>query len=148
MAIVRYSPAREIGSLRNDMMDRVFNGFFGPLSNRDFTPAIRVWESPEAYTVQAVVPGLERDSLDIQAAPHGLSISGKFSFAVPEEVTVRHSEYGDGEFRRTLQLSTQIRSEGVKASYTDGILTITLPKIESQRVVKVKLDDVAQGETN
>jgi HSP20 family protein len=62
------------------------------------------------------------------------------NYPVPEGVTVRHSEYGNGEFRRIIQLATQVRSEAVKANYNDGILTIHLPKIESQRVVKVRLE--------
>ncbi|BAC90644.1 HSP20 family heat shock protein [Gloeobacter violaceus PCC 7421] len=139
MVMMRFNPDRDIDALRSDMIDRVFGGLLGPLSGRDLSPAIRVWESPEAFTVQALVPGLDRESLDIQAAPYGLSMGGKIRFAAPEGVTVRHSEFGNGEFRRTLQLATQIRSEAVQAGYSDGILTVTLPKVESQRVVKVKL---------
>lgn len=137
MSVVRWNPVRN--SLNSEMVDRLLDGFM----NRDTissTPAVRVWEEAEAYTVQAIVPGLERESLDIQAAPNGLSIAGKFNYPVPEGVTVRHSEYGNGEFRRMIQLATQIRSEAVKANYNDGILTIHLPKIESQRVVKVRLE--------
>ncbi len=137
MSVVRWNPVRN--SLNSEVVDRLLDGFM----SRDTvssTPAVRVWEEAEAYTVQAIVPGLDRESLDIQAAPNGLSITGKVNYPVPEGVTVRHSEYGNGEFRRMIQLATQIRSEAVKANYNDGILTIHLPKIESQRVVKVRLE--------
>jgi HSP20 family protein len=137
MSVVRWNPVRN--SINSEMVDRLLDGFMGR-DTVSSTPAVRVWEEAEAYTVQAIVPGLERESLDIQAAPNGLSIAGKVNYPVPEGVTVRHSEYGNGEFRRMIQLATQIRSEAVKASYNDGILTIHLPKIESQRVVKVRLE--------
>jgi HSP20 family protein len=139
MAIARWNPAREIDTLRGEM-DRLVDSFLSPAANRGYTPAIRVWESAESYTVQAIVPGLDRNSLDIQAAPNGLSLSGKVHFALPEGVTVRHSEYGNVEFRRTLQFAAQIRSDEVKASYSDGILTVVLPKTDAQRVVRVALD--------
>lgn len=140
MAIVRFNPSREMDSLRSEM-DRLFDGFFSTGNNRDAAPVIRVWENAEAFTVQAIVPGLDRNSLDIQAGAYGVTFGGKFVFPVPEGVTVRHSEYGSGEFRRTLQLATQVRPDQVKASYADGLLNITLPKSEAARVVKVKLDD-------
>jgi HSP20 family protein len=137
MSVVRWNPVRN--SINSEMVDRLLDGFMGR-DTISSVPAVRVWEDAETYTVQAIVPGLDRESLDIQAAPNGLSITGKFNYPVPEGVTVRHSEYGNGEFRRMIQLATQVRSEAVKANYNDGILTIHLPKIESQRVVKVRLE--------
>jgi len=145
MAVVRWTPAR---SLRGDAFDRFFDGLVGSTVGREaaaINPSIRVWEAADAYTVQMVVPGLDRETLDIQAAPQGLSIAGKLTFPVPEGVTVRHSEFTSSEFRRTLQLATQIKSDAVRAHYTDGLLTITLPKLESQRVVKVQLEDTAEN---
>lgn len=139
MATTRWNPSREIDTTRSEF-DRLFDGVFGPSAGRGSSPAIRVWEDAASYTVQAIVPGLDRESLDIQAAPNGLSFGGKVHFALPEGVTVRHSEYGNGEFRRTLQFAAQIRSEHVRANYADGLLTVVLPKTDAQRVIKVMLE--------
>jgi len=132
----RYNPMRDI--------DSIFDEFFGPSMSRSPFPSIRVWEANDNYSVQALVPGLDRQSLEIEASPNGLTIQGRINFNVPDGVVVRHTEFRNTEFRRTLQLATQIQTENVQAQYQDGVLTVTLPKAESARVRRVNLSGEQQ----
>ncbi len=142
MTSTRYfSPAR---SLHKDL-DRMLTLVTQPAStmrNRSTTtttaPALQVWETSDHYTVKALIPGADRDSLSIEASPKGLALSGKVILSNPE-ATLRYSEFQSADFSRTITLPTPVKVDEVAASYIDGILSVTLPKAEVNRVVKVQL---------
>lgn len=103
------------------------------------TAPLQVWESAEAYMVYLLIPGADRESLDIEATPHQLSISGKIKLSGPCGAELRYLEMEAMSFQRSLKLDQCIQLERVVATYTDGILSLTLPKAEAARGVKVQL---------
>ncbi len=112
------------------------------------TPAVQVWETPEAYTVALILPGLERDTLDIEASANFLKVKGRTAFRVPQDSELRYAEFKNVEFRRNIKLSQGIKTEAVTADYTDGVLTVSLPKVDVPRSVKVQLQgNGAQSDT-
>lgn len=146
MALVRWQPFREVESLQRQL-NRMFDsltptdegGFNGGIS---FMPAVEMNETPEAIHLKLEVPGLEAKDLDVQVTQEAVSIKGeRKSESKTEEKGVTRSEFRYGSFQRVIPLPARIQNDKVESSFKDGILTLDLPKAESEknRVVKVNL---------
>jgi HSP20 family protein len=126
-------------------LDRVFNA---ELTNR-WTPAIELQETAESYILRVVLPGLDTEALNIEAAKKAVGISGKTHRPeLAEGEKYLYSEFPVGEFRRVINLPEVIAHTEVKADYANGILTVTMPKAPEtvNRVVKVSLTAAEQPE--
>ncbi|MEC4804173.1 MAG: Hsp20/alpha crystallin family protein [Jaaginema sp. PMC 1079.18] len=144
MAIVRFQPFSEIDSLQREM-NRIFESitdFDRPNNYNPIYPAVELHENEEAIVLKLEVPGMKPEDLDIQATAEAVVINGerKTETKTAEKGAVK-SEFRYGRFRRVIPLSVRIQNTQVTAAYTDGILTLTLPKAEEERnkVVKVNL---------
>ncbi len=104
-----------------------------------FNPPLQVWESGEAYTVHLLVPGADREKLNVEATPQQVSVSGEIKLSSPANAELRYQEVESQPFHRSLKFSRRIQPEKVSATYTDGVLSLTLPKVEAARVVKVQV---------
>ncbi|MEN9224721.1 MAG: Hsp20/alpha crystallin family protein [Thermostichus sp. HHBFW_bins_43] len=147
MPELRFNPILEIGSLQrelNRMLDLPVRGSLRESHPSHFSPALQVWETSENYTVQLLIPSADRNSLDIEATPHQLGIKGEMKLPTLQG-ELRYQEIQPGSFQRIIKLQRRIQPEAVTAHYTDGLLTITLPKAETARVVKVQVGTT--GET-
>ena len=145
MTIVRWNPARDIDALQREL-NHLFEDVF-PATNRlqgvsGFTPVAELEETAEAYYLRVELPGINKEALDIQVTAEAVSISGdRHSPAVAEENSTVRSEFRYGSFQRVFATPGRINHQAVAADYTDGILTLTLPKAEEEKnkVVKVNL---------
>ncbi len=142
--IVRYwQPFEEIDTLR-----RQFDRAFGDLvSGNDaatvtWTPAVRLVESAEHYTLTAQLAGVSPDDIDIHVTRESVAISGdRPEIAAPEGDTVLYDNARYGTFRRVVNLPETVRNDAVTAEYTNGLLVLTLPKVEEvvNKVVKISV---------
>jgi HSP20 family protein len=103
------------------------------------SPLLQLWETETEYLLRMLIPGADQESLTIEAGPQSLSINGAVNLPSPGEATLRYREFFNQSFSRSVQFAEQIDTEAVLANYTDGILTVTLPKSNTSRVVKVQL---------
>ncbi|MEN9226789.1 MAG: Hsp20/alpha crystallin family protein [Thermostichus sp. HHBFW_bins_43] len=144
MNIVRWDPFREIDEIQREM-NRMFDRLAPRSTNGDggfaFLPAVEMHDDPEAITLKLELPGLNADDLDIQATAEAVSISGERRFEKrSEDKGVTRSEFRYGRFQRVIPLPNRIQHDQVKAEYKDGILTLHLPKAESERAQVVKVN--------
>jgi HSP20 family protein len=128
----------------HDEMDDLFRGFFGgwetPLAGHRFYPAVDVTENENDIVVKAEVPGCKADDIDISVHGNTLTISGeKKAEQEKKEKGFYHLERSYGSFRRDLTLPTDVDPTKVDAACKEGVLTITLPKAERAKAVKVKV---------
>ena len=146
MALVRWQPSREIESLHSALNHLFYNTM--PTSERGdnsgiaFMPAVEMNDTPDAIHLKLEVPGLEASDLDVQVTQEAVSIKGeRKSNSSTEEKGVTRSEFRYGSFQRVIPLPARIQNDKVESSFKDGILTLNLPKAESEknRVVKVNL---------
>jgi len=106
-------------------------------------PAVDLYEDKDNVVVRAELPGMKREDIDLSLHGDVLSISGERkaeeSFKGAE---VYRSERFAGRFQRTVSLPAPVKADGVNAKYTDGILTVTLPKTEESKPkqIQVKYD--------
>lgn len=98
---------------------------------------VNVYSNDDAYTVIALSPGLEPDSLDVSVVGDELTIAAEKT-ALPEtNGTIHRDERPTGGFRRTLRLSGDLDRDGIRADYTDGVLTVVVPKTAAARPHKI-----------
>ncbi len=110
--------------------------------SRSAYPALNLWEEGDNLHVEAELPGLKLDDLEIFVnQDNQLTIKGERKPLELKEVTWHRQERGFGSFTRTLQLPLDIDPDAVTAEFKHGVLTILLPKkpeIKPRRVeVKV-----------
>lgn len=132
-----------VGTLRNEV-DRLFGDFFGPVgataatSGRLF-PALNVWEKDDTLFVEAEVPGLKTDDLDISVIGGQLVIKGRRADFEEQGVAFHRRERGVGEFTRTIELPIDVNADDVQAKLNDGVLLLTLPKAEAAKPRKIQV---------
>lgn len=146
MTIIRRPSALgEFVTLR-DAMDRLFDeGLFRPLwrleGAREVLPALDLYTTPESVVARVALPGVKPDDVDITVADDVVTIKG--SFREEQEATEEgyiHRELSRGEFSRAFTLPTTVRAEGAKATFADGLLTLTIPKVEAAKPTHVKVE--------
>jgi HSP20 family protein len=85
------------------------------------------------------LPGIEKDSLNVQTKENTIRIAGKKAITYPEGVSVHRRERVSGEFDRTLSLPVQLDPDRIKAEYRDGILALLLPRSERDKPRSIKI---------
>jgi len=132
-SLIRWQPAREMMSLR-DAMDRLFDdAFTRPLSIRDgwSVPAIDMYQTDNEVVVQASLPGIKADQVQINVTGEMLTLKGEVKYEEEKQEKAWHiREQRFGSFERSIALPTYVVADKSKADFENGILTITLPKVE------------------
>ncbi|MFQ3616770.1 MAG: Hsp20/alpha crystallin family protein [Cyanobacteriota bacterium] len=136
-------------SLRRQL-DQLFDEFTGTSAEREanWYPAIELTDTPDSLMLRVQLPGIDRNHLNIQATRDAVLIEGEYPRPQqPESHQWLRSEFAYGKFRRLIALPTTIETEQIHAEFLNGILTLTLPKIEQERrrVVKVNLGEIAES---
>ncbi len=132
--------------LRSEM-DRLFTDFLrelpgtrggGFFAERTF-PAVNLWENEGELYVEAELPGVKQDDLDISVVGNELTIKGERPNMEQEGLTFHRRERGTGAFTRVLRLPTDVDPTKVEASLRDGVLAIRLPKAEAAKARKIQI---------
>jgi HSP20 family protein len=96
-----------------------------------WAPPIDVYETSDAYVVTAELPGLSREQVDLAVVDSRLTIQGTRE-ARPGSGDVVHYhqvERGHGSFTRVFEFAEKIDGDRISADLTDGVLSVTIPKI-------------------
>lgn len=125
------SPLSAVTRLQEDLQ-RLFEGPASPLVGSPFfnvwAPALDVYEDKENLLVKLEVPGMKREDFEIGLHDGVLSIAGERRVDEKRQnATGYRTERFTGRFQRSVTLPKAVEGDRVKASYKDGILTITLP---------------------
>jgi HSP20 family molecular chaperone IbpA len=100
---------------------------------------VDIYESGDAITVLADMPGVDAESVDITLENQVLSINGLVEPMQPEGHALAYAEYRVGDFERSFTLSDEIDREGIEATVKDGVLRLLLPKITEARVRRIAI---------
>jgi HSP20 family protein len=136
-------------------MDRLFeDSFVSPLtwrtigSGESVTPPIDVHETADELVVTAALPGMKAEDVEITMTGQTLTLRGEFK--ADEEITKDQYLYRErrfGSFSRTLQLPVRVQGDKAKASFTDGVLTLSIPKAEEVKPRQIRIDANGSGTT-
>ncbi len=137
-ALTTWPGLGRLSDLREEI-DRLFESPLGELTRTSqllsgWTPALDVYEEKEQFIVKAELPGMKKEDIEVSFHDGGLSISGeRKSETKHEDAEVYRAERFFGRFQRTVALPTPVAVDKAKASYKDGVLTVTLPKTEEAK---------------
>jgi HSP20 family protein len=139
--MVRRNGGLPLLQLRGEM-DRLFSDFFGPPEATPWArryPAVNVWEDGDNLKLEAELPGVITEDLDIAVVGNELTIKGRRAEPENENRTFHRRERPTGEFVRMLRLPYEIDAGNVTATLNNGVLTVTLPKAESAKPRKIQV---------
>jgi HSP20 family protein len=128
-------------NVRRDF-DRLLDDFGRSEVTSAWVPAVNVRETSDAIEVKAELPGLDPDDVDVRVENGVLSISGERKAEVEEGK--KGSEYHlierrYGRFERTFTLPRSVNAESVDARFVNGVLHITLPKVEAAKPRRIPI---------
>jgi HSP20 family protein len=140
--IARWEPYRGAATLQ-DQINRLFNDVFDRKEESSLTtwaPSVDIYETEHELVVKADLPEVDPKDLDIRAENNILTIRGerKFEKKVSEENYLR-VERSYGSFARSFTLANTVNSEAIKADYSNGVLTLSIPKREEAKPKQIKV---------
>jgi HSP20 family protein len=101
-------------------------------------PPVNVWEDTDAVHVEAELPGLNLNDLEVHVtAGNQLTIKGERKQQLPEKSVRHREERASGAFTRVLTLPFPVDADKVEARFENGVLQVTLPKHEAAKPRKI-----------
>jgi HSP20 family protein len=125
-------------------MDRLFDFTYPSRDTGLFSgwsPSLDLYDDKDAFVVSVELPGMKKEEIDISLHDGVLTVSGerKHERENKEGQTFRSERYF-GKFQRSVSLPASVDASSVKASYKDGILSISLPKAEEAKPRQISVD--------
>ncbi|MEA3440160.1 MAG: Hsp20/alpha crystallin family protein [Chloroflexota bacterium] len=142
MMTMYISPYRHIANLRGAMDKMIEESMESTPREREYTLAVDVRSEDDAFTIRALVPGLEADDLNIDILNNTVSIRGEFLCADEEDVKYLTCELPVGRFARTITLPVDLDSTKTEATLKNGVLVLRVSKAEEHlpKSIKVAVD--------
>lgn len=139
--LARRTGGSPISTLQKEM-NRLFEDFFGEMTFPSFetewdglatlTPSIDVSQTDDEVQVTAELPGIEEKDIDVTLSDGVLTIRGEKRHEEDrKDKKFHHVERSYGSFQRSTLLPAEVDSEKVEAVFRNGVLTVTLPKVET-----------------
>jgi HSP20 family protein len=145
MAVIRWDPFRELGTLQ-DRMNRLFEDANGgsrsgePPVTTAWSPAVDIHETEHHIVVKAEVPGMERDDIELGLENNVLTLKGNRRFEKDtKEENYHRIERAYGSFSRSFSIPSVVDEDKISADYKEGVLTITLPKTEKAKAKQIAI---------
>jgi len=150
MALVRWEPARELGSLQSEM-NRLFNTLYNSpttarngIVSRRFVPSMDLVETETHYVLKADLPGLSEEDVAIEVADNVLTVTGERKSEHEEKKDgYRRVERSFGSFRRALRLPEGVDADAISARFDKGVLEVSVPKPEQRKPHRVAIQSGA-----
>ena len=146
MAMVRLTPFGGLREMQREV-DRLFDEVFSRRPMRELTPGVTEWEpAVEMYEtegeviVKAALPNIDPKQVEITVTNEAITLKGEAKHE--EEHKDRkyyRRELQYGAFVRTLPLLAEVNGAEAKATYTDGVLEVKMPKLERAKTAAVKV---------
>jgi HSP20 family protein len=119
-----------------------------PAREREWSPALEVFEKEDKYVVKAELPGLKEEDVDISVSDDTLCLKGeKRTENEVKEEEYHWSERTYGSFLRTIKLPSNVDTKKIEAEYENGMLEITLPKMAEVKPKKITVKPKKGEET-
>jgi HSP20 family protein len=156
MNIIKYDPFREMRSLQ-DEVNRLFNSSFSRAESGDngltrgtWSPSVDIFENKNELVLEAEMPGVNADDVNISIENNVLTLSGERRFEKKNENDNFHRvERVYGAFTRSFTLPPTVSSENAQAEFENGVLRLKLAKREEAkpRRIEIKAGSNSQQKT-
>jgi HSP20 family protein len=134
----RFQPAGDVDPLERvrSLLDQTLGGEIASLLTevRSFTPPVDIEETDDAYVIEADLPGVKREDVNIELEGNELQVSGEIK---QREGKFRRRTRRVGRFELRVVLPDGVDSSGVDAKLEHGVLTVRVPKAEKAQRRKI-----------
>lgn len=108
------------------------DGFFKPFFESEFLPAVNIRDKKDSYELEVSAPGYKKEDFKVTTDNGMLNISAETSSENEEEKdNYTRKEFSRSSFSRSFSLPENVTEDQIKASYNDGLLSVTLKKTEA-----------------
>lgn len=131
-----YTPVRSIvDDLFNYPLSRWDDVFY-----RDFEPlSANMWEEDNSIFVQIAMPGIKKDDIKISVTGDTLSIEGKSQEEKEKEKKYLLKSFQACSYSQNFNLPSLVNSDGVEATFEDGVLKVKLPKAKESQTKEISI---------
>ena len=126
--------------------NNLFNDFFAGFNNEscetvDWSPRMEVEESENEFFLNIEAPGMKKKDIDISVKENMITISGeKKAKERKKDSSYFLNEVRYGKFSRSFKLPGNVDEEKIKGSWSEGVLTIEIPKTELAKPRKIEIN--------
>ena len=106
---------------------------------RVFVPTADIYETYDSLVVYLEMPGVNKERVSIRVEDGVLHVEGQLDFERYEGLRPLYTEYNVGHYSRNFRLPNQIDISKIEAQMKDGVLMVTLPKVEQARPRTIKI---------
>jgi len=103
------------------------------------SPDVNIFETPNSYTLEAEMPGVTKEHLEVTLEGNCLTLVGRRTDD-PLSGTVLYQESRPADFRRVFELDPAIDTQHIRAQMHQGVLTLDLPKAEAVKPRRITVD--------
>ena len=129
---------------------KFYSPFFAPLHAKtdagtyNWAPSVDISETDDNFEVRAELPGVAKDDLHVSVKDNLLTLSGeKRQENVDDTQNYSRVERRYGSFQRRFTLPSEVATDDIKAEYSDGVLTLSIPKPEAAKPTEVSITTVS-----
>jgi HSP20 family protein len=102
-------------------------------------PPVDIYEDSNGITLQADMPGVSRERLEVRVDGNSLLIEGTMQLELPEQSEALYADVRSNVYRRSFLLSRELEAEKIEANLKDGVLTVKIPKRAELRPRKIEV---------
>lgn len=150
MSMTRWEPSRNWNTLQ-EQVNRLFEDSFarsrsGQAELASWAPAVDIYETENELVVKADLPDMQEKDIDVRVENNTLTVRGerKFNNEVNEDNYLR-VERTYGAFTRSFSLPNTVNTEGIRAEYKNGVLSVRMPKREETKPKQIKISVSENG---
>jgi HSP20 family protein len=135
-----FTPSRRMASIRQAMNQMIEESLADSRDvEREMLLAVDVQASDEGYEINALVPGLEADDLEIEIINNTVTLRGQFKSSSQDNNKYLLCELPAGAFSRVITLPTEVDAAKAQANLKNGVLSLSIPKAEAHRPKAIKV---------
>jgi HSP20 family protein len=142
-SVTRWEPFRELEELQQATAQLLESAWSGDaLSPTAWAPPVDIEETDDAWIVEAELPGVKRDDVNLEVRDNELEISGEIKERERKGILRRRTRR-TGFFDYRVTLPGPIDAANIDAKLDDGVLTVRIPKPEQQRARRIDVQSAA-----
>ena len=112
----------------------------GTIPVRVFVPTADIYETQDALKVVLEMPGVEKGNVDVHVEDGVLNVEGRLHLTKYQGLQPLYTEYNIGHYSRSFRLSNKINQDKIGAELKDGVLSLTLPKVEEAKLRTIQVN--------
>lgn len=137
MTLVKFNNrTRNTAPYFNNVFDSLFSDALNRTNSVSKVPSVNIYETAEAYKLELAAPGLEKEDFQVNLKKDTLSVWVEKKVEEDKKIDFSRQEFEYTSFARSFNLPENADAESIQAEYVQGILTITISKIDEKMLSK------------